>query len=85
MELKSKNKIDKNGKIFSDELITEKQGYDAMIYMLEYYYNATNSNDLTDILCAGYSWEDGIPLDSAYWEYWLIAVDAIKNKKKSPK
>ena len=40
MDLKSKNKIDKNGKIFSKELITEKQGYEAMIYMLQYYNNS---------------------------------------------
>ena len=83
MDLKSKNKIDKNGKIFSDELITEKQGYEAMIYMLEYYFDQTNSRDLTDILSGGYCWDDDIPADSAYWEYWLIAIDAIKNKNNT--
>ncbi|MCZ8298346.1 hypothetical protein SAMN05444377_10369 [Flavobacterium fontis] len=79
MKLHSEGKIDENGKIFSDELITEKQGYEAMLLMLYNYWKSTDSNDLTDILSGGEYWLDyDIPADSAFWEYWLEAVDKIK-------
>ena len=34
MKLKSEGKIDSQGIIFSNETITEKEGYEAMLYML---------------------------------------------------
>ncbi len=58
MKLLSESKINDNGIIFSNELITEKEGYEAMLYMLKAYWESTGSNDLTDILSGG--------------EYWLI-------------
>ena len=50
MSLKSKGKIDNTEKIFSNELITEKEGYEAMLYMLKMFCEQTGSTDLTDIL-----------------------------------
>lgn len=58
--------------------MTEKQGYEAMLFMLNYYYELTGSNDLTDILSLGEYIEEGVPADSAIWEYWLDAVKKIK-------
>jgi hypothetical protein len=53
MKRASEGKISTDGIIFSNELITEQQGYEAMIYMLEAYWEASGSNDLTDILSGG--------------------------------
>jgi hypothetical protein len=79
MNLASEGKINDKGYIFSEELITEKQGYEAMLYMLKSYYEATNSTDLTDILSGGGYWgEANRPMDSAYWEYWLESVQKVR-------
>jgi hypothetical protein len=40
-------------KISSEKKITEKEGYEAMLYMLLGYWELTGSNDLTDILSGG--------------------------------
>lgn len=72
-------------KISSDRLITEKQGYEAMLYMLKAYWEATGSTDLTDILSGGEYWlEADTPADSAFWEYWLEAVDKVKREGPPP-
>ena len=83
MKRASDGKISADGIIFSNELITEKQGYEAMIYMLEAYWESTGSNDLTDILSGG-SVKVGKVIDTAYWEYWLEAIDKVKNEDNSP-
>ena len=80
MKRASDGKIDAGGIISSGENITEKEGYEAMLHMLEAYWEATGSNDLTDILSGGKYWgEDGKPTDTAYWEYWLEAIEKVKN------
>jgi hypothetical protein len=48
MKLASDGKISVDGIISSNEIITEKEGYEAMLYMLKAYWQATGSNDLTD-------------------------------------
>lgn len=58
MKLASDGKIDENGIIFSNEVITEKEGYEATLYMLKSYWKVTGSTDLTDVLSGG--------------EYWLV-------------
>ncbi|MFT5264835.1 MAG: hypothetical protein ACI8YQ_003584 [Polaribacter sp.] len=37
-------------KMSSDKMITEKEGYEAMLYMLEAYWKLTDSNEITDIV-----------------------------------
>lgn len=82
---KSEGKIDAQGRIFSNEKITEKEGYDAMLYMLKIYWEQTGSNDLTDILSGGEYWTDkNIPADSAFWEYWLEAIEKVKKEGPPP-
>ena len=49
MKLFSDGKIKEDGLIFSNEMITEKEGYEVMLYMLKAYWDATGSTDLTDI------------------------------------
>lgn len=83
MKLASDGKISKDGEIFSNETITEKQGYEAMIYMLKAYYDATESRDLTDILSGGSVYE-GKVIDTAYWEYWLEAIEKVKKESPPP-
>ena len=81
MKLLSDGKINENGVISSNEMITEKEGYEAMLYMLKAYWGATGSNDLTDILSGGEYWlEDNKPADSAFWEYWLEAIDKVRKE-----
>ncbi len=85
MKLLSDGKINEDGIISSNELITEKEGYEAMLYMLKAYWEATGSNDLTDILSGGEYWlEVNKPADSAFWEYWLEAIDKVKKEGPPP-
>lgn len=43
---------------------------------------ATGSNDLTDILSGGGYWgEKDKPTDTAYWEYWLEAIEKVRSVK----
>ena len=72
-------------KIKSDKTITEKEGYEAMLYMLKAYWEATGSTDLTDILSGGEYWlEEDTPADSAFWEYWLEAIDKVRKEGSPP-
>jgi len=85
MKLASDGKIDDRNIIFSDALITEKEGYDAMLYMLKAYFDATDSKDLTDILSGGEYWlEPNRPADTAFWEYWLEAIEKVKTEGPFP-
>ena len=85
MKLKSDGKIDKSGIISSNEMITEKEGYEAMLYMLKAYWEATGSNDLTDILSGGEYWlMANRPADSAFWEYWLEAIEKVRKEGPPP-
>lgn len=85
MSLKSEGKIDDTGKIFSNEMITEKEGYEAMLYMLKNYWELTGSEDLTDILSGGEYWlKEDTPADSAFWEYWLEAIEKVRKEGPPP-
>jgi len=64
--------------IKSDRTITEKEGYEAMLLTLLYYWELTGSNDLTDILSGGEYIQKDTPGDSAFWEYWLEAIEKVK-------
>lgn len=79
MKLASDGKINEDGIISSNEMITEKEGYEAMLYMLKAYWEDTGSNDLTDIISGGEYWSvHNRPADSAFWEYWLEAIEKVK-------
>lgn len=85
MKLASDGKINAEGIIFSNEMITEKEGYEAMLYMLKAYWEATESNDLTDILSGGEYWPiQNRPADSAFWEYWLEAIEKVRKEGPPP-
>lgn len=71
-------------KINSEKTITEKQGYEAMLYLLLNYWQLTGSNDLTDILSGGEYVEEDTPADSAFWEYWLEAIQKVKRDGPPP-
>lgn len=81
----SDGKISENGVIFSTDTITEKEGYEAMLYMLQAFLEATGSKDLTDILSGGeYFLAPDSPADTAFWEYWLEAVQKVKLEGPPP-
>lgn len=85
MKLASDGKINADGIISSSEMITEKEGYEAMLYMLKAYWEATGSNDLTDIISGGEYWPVvDRPADSAFWEYWLEAIEKVKKEGSPP-
>ncbi|RZM22948.1 MAG: hypothetical protein EOO88_27790 [Pedobacter sp.] len=72
-------------KVVDSIMITDKEGYEAMIYMLQAYWEATGSNDLTDILSGGEYWlESDTPADSAFWEYWIEAIEKVRNQGPPP-
>lgn len=48
-----------------------------MLHTLQYYYELTGSNDLTDILSGSQYLPDGKPADSAFWEYWTESVQKV--------
>ncbi|RYZ89291.1 MAG: hypothetical protein EOP04_07195 [Proteobacteria bacterium] len=84
MKFASDGKMNAEGIIFSDETITEKQGYEAMLYMLKAFWEASGSNDLTDILSGGEYWLPDMPADPVFWEYWLKAVQKVKLEGPPP-
>jgi hypothetical protein len=85
MKLASEGKINADGIIFSNEMITEKEGYEALLYMLKAFLENTGSNDLTDILSGGEYWPvPNRPADSAFWEYWLEAIDKVRKEGSPP-
>ena len=84
MKVWSKDKVDSEGRIFSNDMITEKEGYEAMLYTLMLYWENSGSNDLTDILSGGEYWVPDVPADSAFWEYWIEAVQKVKNEGPPP-
>lgn len=71
-------------KISSNKTITEKEGYEAMIYMLKGFFELTDSKDLTDIISGGEYITEDTPADSAFWEYWLEAVEKVKKDGAPP-
>ena len=62
-----------------NQLITKKEGYEAMLYAIKAYWENSGSNDLTDILSGGEYWSGtNEPADSAFWEYWTEAIEKVK-------
>ena len=71
-------------KIYSEKKITEKEGYEAMLYMLMEYWELSGSNDLTDILSGGEYVEEDTPADDAFWAYWLKAIEKVRKNGPPP-
>jgi hypothetical protein len=68
----------------AEEQILVKEGYDAMLYLLEEYWKLSGSDDLTDILGGGSYFADGRPADPVFWEYWLEAIEKVKKEGPPP-
>lgn len=60
-----------------------QEAYQAMLYFLENYYNTTSSIDLTDILSAGNLIGKGRTFDSAFWDYWIKAIEDLDRYKNN--
>ena len=71
-------------KIVTEKKITEKEGYEAMLYLLKDYWTLTGSKDLTDVLSGGEYIEKDTPADSAFWTYWLDAIEKVKTEGPPP-
>jgi hypothetical protein len=63
------------------ELITKKEGYEAMLYTLKAYWENSGSNDLTDVLSGGEYWPGtDSPADSAFWAYWTESIEKVRKE-----
>jgi hypothetical protein len=60
----------------ADKTITEEEGYQAMLLMLEKCWEETGSNELVDIL-------SGSVMDTNYWEYWCEVVKEVRYQKEA--
>ena len=68
-------------RIEQNELITKKEGYEAMLYAIEAYWQNSGSTDLTDILSGGEYLHGGdFPIDSAFWHYWTEAIEKVRSE-----
>jgi hypothetical protein len=64
-----------------NKTITQKEGYESMLYLLKAYWENSGSNDLTDILSGGEYWKGtDQPADSAFWEYWIESIEKVKKE-----
>jgi hypothetical protein len=59
-------------------LLTEKEGYEALLYTLWQYWEASGCTDLTDILSGGEYVEPNIPADPGFWYYWVDALCLVR-------
>jgi len=71
-------------KIDDQKIITDKQGYEAMLYLLMKYWKETGSTDLTDILSGGEYIAPDTPADPLFWEYWQEAIEKVKRDGPPP-
>lgn len=68
-------------RIEQHEMITKKEGYEAMLYAIKTYWENSGSTDLTDILSGGEYWEGtDVPADTAFWAYWTEAIEKVRRK-----
>jgi hypothetical protein len=68
-------------RIEQNEIITKKEGYEAMLYAIKAYWENSGSTDLTDILSGGEYWAGAeYPTDSAFWEYWTEAIEKVRSE-----
>lgn len=59
--------------------LTVKEAFLAMFRFLEYQYEMTNSEGISDLLGDLQIMEDGFPVDQGDWEVWLQSIHDIKN------
>lgn len=68
-------------RIEQNEMITKKEGYEAMLYAIRAYWENSGSKDLTDILSGGEYWKGtDYPVDSAFWEYWNESIEKVRQE-----
>jgi hypothetical protein len=71
-------------KIEASTTITDKEGYEAMLYTLMKYYELSGSTDLTDILSGGEYIVADTPGDSAFWYYWKESIEKVRSDGPPP-
>ena len=62
----------------SGNVLSYKEAYEVMLCFLKQYWELTGSTDLTDILSGGEYLSDDLPADSAFWDYWLDAIEKVR-------
>ncbi len=64
-------------------MITDKEGYEAMLHLLKSFQELTGTEDYTDVLSPGVYWPGtSTPADPSFWDYWLDAI--AKRRKEGP-
>lgn len=65
-------------KIINTQTITEKEGYEAMLYMLIKHWKNSVTDDITEIFSGGEYIEEDTPANPELWKYWLEAIEKVR-------
>ncbi len=60
-------------------MITEREGFEAMLHTLKIFREFYDSNEITDILSGGQYAPDGESVNSDVYSMWEDAVQKVKN------
>lgn len=60
--------------------MTNKESYNAVFHFLYKWYEITKSDDIGELLSLMEPLEDGEPADPAMWDYWLEAINIMREK-----
>jgi len=61
-----------------DEMLSERQGFEAMLCFLEQYWKRTGSSDIAGLLGSLSIQADGKSADPAMWDEWISSCGLAK-------
>lgn len=62
----------------AESALTPKEGYRAMLYFLEAYFERTKAEEIAALLGGLAFNKDGLTMDPAAWQDWLDAVEQTR-------
>jgi hypothetical protein len=69
----------------SEQFLTYKEAFSAMIKFLDELQKRTNSDDLAEFLGSmEINRSDGMPMDIAFWNDWIEAIGKVRGTQSSP-
>ncbi len=63
-----------------NQQITYTEGYQTLLKVLSNYHEMSDSDDYTDILCAGKFSLNAPPIDPFYWRLWLKTIESVADE-----
>jgi len=67
-----------------NECITKKEGFEAMLFTLEFYYKSTKDENIIHILEKNSFIDTKTQLKLSFWECWLNAIEKVKKGEWIP-